>query len=145
MRHDYQEMAAKRLMTLDELSARLDQIENTRASALQNLGAIEDIQERVEDLERDRDALLEAYANATPEILESLEPVERHRIYRMLRLEVLVGLDGSLNGSIANSLSGAAVFSLAEWNRRPGGPGGSSLRARRLVDPQESVETARRT
>jgi hypothetical protein len=73
MRHDYQEMAAKRLMTLDELSARLDQIENTRASALQNLGAIEDIQERVEDLERDRDALLEAYADATPEILESLD------------------------------------------------------------------------
>jgi hypothetical protein len=107
-------MAAKRLMTLDELSARLDQIENTRASALQNLGAIEDRQERVEDLERDRDALLEAYADATPEILESLEPEVRHRVYRMLRLEVLVGLDGSLNGSIANSLSGAAVFSLAE-------------------------------
>jgi hypothetical protein len=114
MRRGYQEMAAKCLMTLDDLSARLDQIENTRATALRELGAIEDRRERVDELERDRDALLEAYAGAAPEILESLEPAERHRVYRMLRLEVLIGLDGSLNGSIANGLSGAAVFGLAE-------------------------------
>ena len=144
MRRGYQEMAAKCLMTLDDLSARLDQIENTRATALRELGAIEDRRERVQELERDREALLEAYAGAAPEILEGLEPAERHRVYRMLRLEVLIGLDGSLNGSIANGLPGAAVLALAEWDRRPGEPGGSLLRARHLVDPQESVE-ARRT
>jgi hypothetical protein len=144
MRRAYQEMTAKCLMTLDDLSAGLDQIENTRATALRELAAIEDRRERVEELERERDALLEAYAGATPEVLEGLEPVERHRVYRMLRLEVLVGLDGSLNGSIANGLPGAAVLGLAEWDRRPGEPVGSLLRAPHLVDPQESVE-ARRT
>jgi hypothetical protein len=131
-------------MTLDDLSARLDQIENTRATALRELAAIEDRRERVEQLERDREALLEAYAGATPEILEGLEPAERHRIYRTLRLEVLIGLDGSLNCSIANGLPGAAVLGLAEWDRRPGEPVGSLLSAPRLADPQESVE-ARRT
>jgi hypothetical protein len=145
MRRGYQEMAAKCLMTLDDLSARLDEIENTRATALRALGAIEDRRERVEELERDRDVLLEAYAGATPEILEGLEPAERHRVYRMLRLEVLIGLDGSLNGSIANGLSGAAILGLAEWDRRPGEPVGSLLRAPHPVDLQESVETARRT
>jgi hypothetical protein len=118
-------MAAKCLMTLDDLSARLDQIENTRATAMRELGVIEDRRERVRELERDREAILEAYAGAAPEILEGLEPAERHRVYRMLRLEVLIGLDGSLNGSIANGLPGAAVLALAEWDRRPGEPGGS--------------------
>src|SRR5829696_3298580 len=73
MRRGYQEIAAKCLMTLDELGARLDQIENTRATALRELAAIEDRRERVEELERDRKALLEAYAGATPEILEGLQ------------------------------------------------------------------------
>ncbi len=44
----------------------------------------------MEELEQDRDALLERYAGMVPEALDSLRPEERHRIYKMLRLKVLV-------------------------------------------------------
>jgi hypothetical protein len=122
MRRGYQEIAAKGLMTLDELSARLDRLENTRATALRELDAIEDRRERKEELERGRDAILGTYAGAAPEVLERLEPEQRHRLYRTLRLEVLVGVDGNLDGSIGGALPGEAGFSLAEWDHRPGGP-----------------------
>jgi hypothetical protein len=115
-------LAAKGLMTLDELSARLDRLENTRATALRELDAIEDRRERKEELERARDVIFGTYAGAAPGVLESLEPEERHRLYRTLRLEVLVGVDGNLDGSIAGGLPGEAVFSLAEWDHHPGGP-----------------------
>ncbi len=43
----------------------------------------------MEELERDRDALMERYAGAVPEALENLTPEKRHRVYEMLRLKVL--------------------------------------------------------
>ena len=144
MRRGYQELAAKGLMTLDELSARLDRLENTRATALRELDAIEDRRERKEELERGRDPIFGTYAGAAPGVLESLEPEERHRLYRTLRLEVLVGVDGNLDGSIAGGLPGEAVFSLAEWDHHPGGSRGSSLRAPRPADPPESAGSLRR-
>jgi hypothetical protein len=53
----------------------------------------------VGELERDRDALLEDHAGATPEVLESLQPEERHRVYRRLRLSVRVDADACLTVS----------------------------------------------
>jgi len=122
MRRGYQEIAAKGLMTLDELSARLNRLENARATALRELDAIKDRRESKEELERGRDAIFGTYASVALGVLESLEPEQRHRLYRTLRLDVLVGVDGNLNGSIAGGLPGEAVFSLAEWDHRPGGP-----------------------
>jgi hypothetical protein len=54
-------------------------------------------EERVEELERDRDALIEFYAGAVPEALDRLDGEERNRIYRMLRLEITPQEDGSLD------------------------------------------------
>jgi site-specific DNA recombinase len=122
MRRGYQEIAAKGLMTLDELTATLDRLENARAKALRKLDALEDRRERKEVLERSRDAIFGTYACTKPGVLESLEPGQRHRLYRTLRLEVLVGVDGNLDGSIGGALPGEAGFSLAEWNHHPGGP-----------------------
>ena len=118
---------------------------DTRATALRELDAIEDRRERKEELERGRDPIFGTYAGAAPGVLESLEPEERHRLYRTLRLEVLVGVDGNLDGSIAGGLPGEAVFSLAEWDHHPGGSRGSSLRAPRPADPPESAGSLRRT
>ena len=39
-----------------------------------------------EEVERDRDALLESYARMVPERLDLLTPEERHQVYKMLRL-----------------------------------------------------------
>jgi hypothetical protein len=78
MRRGYQEIAAKGLMTLDELSATLDRLENARAKALRELDALEDRRERKEVLERNRDAIFGTYACMKPGVLESLEPGQRH-------------------------------------------------------------------
>ena len=50
-------------------------------------------------LERDRDALLRSYAEMTLEALDEITSEERHRIYRMLKLKVLVQPDGTLEAS----------------------------------------------
>jgi len=63
-------------------------------------------EERVEELERDRDALIEFYAGAVPEALDRLDGEERNRIYRMLRLEITPQEDGILDvrGILSDSL-----------------------------------------
>jgi len=55
---------------------------------------LKESRERIEDLERDADALLEHYACMVPEALDELTPEERHRAYKMLRLSVSVYADG---------------------------------------------------
>jgi hypothetical protein len=100
-------MTAKGLMTFDELAARLEHIENTRKIVLQELEAIRDCREGVAELERDRDDFVGTYAGSPPELLDGLGAEARHRIYRMLRLEVLAGADGNLTMS---GIPGATVL-----------------------------------
>ena len=96
MRARYQELAAKGLMTIEELGVRLEELEATRRTAADELEAIRRRAERLEGLEHDRDALMEGYAGAVPEKLERLSPEKRRRIYGMLRLEVSARPDGTL-------------------------------------------------
>jgi hypothetical protein len=44
----------------------------------------------------DRDALLESYAEMTPEALDALTPEERRQVYGMLRLKIEVAADGTM-------------------------------------------------
>ena len=106
LRAGYQELAAKGLMTIEELSARLEELETTRRTASDELEAIRRRAERLEGLEQDRDALMEFYAGALPEELERLKPEERRRVYGMLRLEVSARPDGTLevHGILGESL-----------------------------------------
>jgi hypothetical protein len=46
--------------------------------------------ERVEQLERDKDALCEDYFGVAPDALDSLAPEERHDFYKLGRLRVVV-------------------------------------------------------
>src|SRR5215210_2124238 len=96
MRAGYQELAAKGLMTIEELSARLEELEATRRTASDELEAIRRRAERLAGLEQDRDALMEFYAGAVPENLERLGPEQRRRIYGRLRLELWARSDGTL-------------------------------------------------
>src|SRR5215210_3182095 len=50
-------------------------------------------------LELDRDVLLEHYAAIAPEALNSLIPEERHRLYKLLRITVIVQPDTTLEVS----------------------------------------------
>jgi hypothetical protein len=53
----------------------------------------------LEELERDKDALLGSYAAMTPAALDDLSPEDRHHVYKMLRLTVEASRDGSLDVS----------------------------------------------
>jgi hypothetical protein len=96
MRSGYQEQAAKGLMTLDELAARLRELEGTRRTAERELAILRDRGESIERLEHDKDLLLDHYAGMAPEALDSLTPEERHQVYKMLRLKVIAHLSGDV-------------------------------------------------
>jgi hypothetical protein len=57
---------------------------------------LEGRREKLEALERDKDAVLDDYARMTPEALDALTPEERHYLYSMLRLRVVAQSDGTV-------------------------------------------------
>jgi Recombinase zinc beta ribbon domain len=64
------------LLRAEERSAR-EEVERLKAR-----------RQTVEAAQRDMEALIESYAEAVPEDLDTLTPVERHAVYRMLELRV---------------------------------------------------------
>jgi hypothetical protein len=98
----YQEMAAEGLVGFEELRTRLATLEDTRKIAEREMRALQRRTEYLARLERDRDSLLESYADLMPEAIDALESKERHRVYRMIRMEVHVAPEGSfaLSGDV---------------------------------------------
>jgi len=88
LRRARQDQQAAGLMNLAELGSTLEELEDTRRMAEAEIAALTAREERAEELERDRDALLELYAGAVPEALDRIDGEERNRVYRMLRLEI---------------------------------------------------------
>jgi len=66
MRAVYQEMAAKGLMTFEELSGRLKELQHMRETAEREMEVMQARRKRIEELERDRDDLLSYYACTVP-------------------------------------------------------------------------------
>jgi hypothetical protein len=101
----YQEIAAEGLIEFEELRARLAALErhpqDRRAARLRSL---ERRAGRLAQLERDRDSLLENYADLLPESIDDLASEERHRVYRMMGVEAHLAPDGSLevSGDVMN-------------------------------------------
>jgi site-specific DNA recombinase len=105
-RSAYQDQQAAGLMSLEELGSKLRELDNTRRIAEQELAALKDHRRRVQDLEQDRDALLESMAEMVPEALDSLTGEEKSRVYRMLRLEVTPTAEGyDVSGAICTSVT----------------------------------------
>jgi hypothetical protein len=96
-RRGYLRLAAKGYITDDELDEILAELEDTREAAEKELQSIRARRVVLEELERDKDALLESYARMTPEALDDLSSEERHHVYKMLRLRVEVSPDSSLD------------------------------------------------
>ncbi len=87
-RSRYQDMAAEGLINFGELRAKLANLLKVREAAEQELESLRDREERLEELEKDRDALLESWAELVPASLETLSGLERNKVYRMLNLLV---------------------------------------------------------
>jgi hypothetical protein len=95
-RGGYLDLAAEGIMDRDELRAKLAELQQDRETAEREIATIEGRRKRLEQMERDRDTIMEHYAGTVPESLDDLSPEERHRIYKKLRLEVLAYPDKSL-------------------------------------------------
>lgn len=95
-RSRFQDMAADGLISLDELRAKLAELEETRKVAEQELSNLEYRAQRIAQLERDKTELMESFSSAVPGRVESLTGEKRHRIYKRLRLRVAVGAGGEL-------------------------------------------------
>jgi site-specific DNA recombinase len=119
LRRAYQDQQAAGLMTLEELRERLGELEDTRKLARLELDTIAARRERVEDLERDRDALLEEMAAAVPGALDDLSPEGKNRVYRMLRLSVVPGSSGY---EVSGAFCSAEQFHPRRRRRRSGLP-----------------------
>jgi hypothetical protein len=104
LRSAYQDQQAAGLMTLEELGAKLKELDRTRELAQAELDAITLHKKRVEELKANRDALLESLASMVPEALDILEPEERSRIYQMLQLEIIPSPQGlRVSGALDDS------------------------------------------
>ena len=95
-------MAAEELSTFEELRERLGELEETRKTAQSELVSISLHQQRLEELERDADDLVRQYAAIVPESLEVIPPEEKHRIYKTLRMKVLVNIEGTVTLEIVS-------------------------------------------
>ena len=83
-------------LEMDRYEKRLAQIKQSRKTVKEELARIAGRAARVDQLERDRDTVLNNYSRIAPQQLNALEPAERNRIYKMLDLTVLAHENGSL-------------------------------------------------
>ncbi len=95
-RRGYHRLAARGHMSDEELTAALADLDEARESAERELETAWARGEALRRLEHDRDALMESYAGVVGETLEDLSPEERHRVYKLLRLDVRFGPDWPL-------------------------------------------------
>jgi hypothetical protein len=109
-RRSYIKLAVRGTITDLELDEALGELEETRATAERELTILRNQQEALEALEFDRDVLLEHYAAIVPEALDSLIPEERHRLYKLLRITVIVQPDTTLeiSGIFGEGLSASS-------------------------------------
>jgi site-specific DNA recombinase len=91
-----QDLAIEGLLSPDELRAKLAALEEFRETAERELETLKSRKEEVEELEHDRDALLEHYAGMVPEGLEAFGPEERRWVYKLLRFNVFADSGGNL-------------------------------------------------
>jgi tetratricopeptide (TPR) repeat protein len=96
-----QALAVEGLLSPDELRAKLSALEEAREAAEDALEALRGRKGKVEELERDRDALSERYTGMIPEGLDALAPEERRWTYKRIRFNVFADAEGSLSATWA--------------------------------------------
>jgi hypothetical protein len=85
------------------------ELEEARKSAQRELEGIKHHQERIEELERDKEALLDHYEGVAPGALDSLTSEERYRFYKLVQLQVCVSIRDTVWRS-AGPVGSASVF-----------------------------------
>lgn len=139
-RSGFQDMAAEGLITLDELRAKLAALEEVREAAKTELEILDRRRKKLDELEQDKETVMEHYAQMAPEVLDSLTPEERQRFYSMLRLKVMVEINGDfeLSGAFTTvpDVCTGETASRCCGSRTPGGGPTFSVR---MVGTDEDV------
>jgi site-specific DNA recombinase len=94
LRRAYQDQQAAGLMTLEELAAKLEELEDTRKVLEADLASLEHSQQKAKELENDRDSVVASLAATIPEALENLTGEEINAVYRKLRLRLIPSEEG---------------------------------------------------
>jgi site-specific DNA recombinase len=89
-RRGYLKLAATGRMSNEDLDEALAEVEEAWKAAQRELETLKHRRERIGQLERDKEALLDYYEGMAPEALDSLTPEERHRFYKLVRLQVSI-------------------------------------------------------
>ncbi len=79
-RRAYQDQQAAGLMTLEELAARLEELEHARRALEAELAALERTHQKAEELKEDREAALASLAASIPEALDNLTGEEINKV-----------------------------------------------------------------
>jgi site-specific DNA recombinase len=118
-RTKFQHAYAEDAISLEDLRARLAELDQVRELAQTELERLRQHEEGLAQLERDRDAVLESYAGASDDALDSLTPEQRHNLYRSLRIEVRAHADGSTEIVLGDLLSYDEVCTEESLSRSP--------------------------
>jgi hypothetical protein len=94
LRRAYQDQQAEGLMTLEELAARLEELEDTRKVLEAELASLERSQQKAKELENDRNAVVASLAASIPDTLDNLTGEEINTVYRKLRLRLVPSEEG---------------------------------------------------
>jgi hypothetical protein len=103
LRSAYQDQQAAGLMTLEELSQKLRQLEDQRVAAEDNLAELRRGQSKIEHLRAKKRALLEAYGNGMLLGIDLFTPSMRRAIYEMLQLNIFVSSTGMRVQSVVDA------------------------------------------
>jgi hypothetical protein len=136
-RRGYLRLAARGCMSDEDLDEALVGLEEARKAAQRGLEALKYRRERIEQLERDKEALRDYYEGIAPEALDSLAPEERHRFYKLVRLQVGVRPGGGMEISWAGG-EGFSVCKNETVSPEPSRRNRSRLR-RRLAAEEAQV------
>jgi site-specific DNA recombinase len=115
----FQHAYAEDTISLEDLKDRLAELEEVRELAQRELESLRHREEEIAGLERDRDAILDSYAGASSEALDSLTPEQRHHLYKSFRMEVLAHADGTTEIVLGDLLSYEEVCTEESLSRSP--------------------------
>ena len=94
LRRAYQDQQAAGLMTLEELAAKLDELEGTHKVLEADLTSLERSQQKAKELENDRDAVVASLAASIPDALDNLTGEDINTVYRKLQLQLIPAEEG---------------------------------------------------
>jgi hypothetical protein len=106
MRSGYLDQQAEGIISMSELKGKLANLVERRTVAERELEKFARHQERLAELERDAEALMELYRQQAREGLDLYTPQDRHDAYKALSIKVIAHQDGSteLTGNLVADL-----------------------------------------